>query len=83
MVRLVEGEAIGEGSEVCQMMTHVSTPEAIVPVRGEETDGEEVREDRMDRVSFSFLPKWGGGKMRSYGLLGGASMCLCAKHGAN
>ena len=61
MVRLVEGEAIGEGSEVCQMMTHVSTPEAIVPVRGEETDGEEVREDRMDRVSFSFLPKWGGG----------------------
>ena len=48
MVRLVEGEAIGEGSEVRQTMTHVSTPEAIVPIRSEEIDGEEVREDRKE-----------------------------------
>ena len=47
-MRLVEGEAIGEGSEVCQTRTHVSTPEAIVPIRGEEMNGEEVREDRME-----------------------------------
>ena len=29
-------------------MTHVSTPEAIVPIRSEEIDGEEVREDRKE-----------------------------------
>ena len=36
----------------------------------------------VTRLSFSFLPKEGG-KMRLYGLLGGASMYLCAKHVAN
>ena len=29
----MEGKAVGEGSEIRQTMTHVSAPEAIVPVR--------------------------------------------------
>ena len=30
----MDGEAVGEGSEIRQTMTHVSAPEPIVPVRG-------------------------------------------------
>ena len=35
----------------------------------------------LSRVSFSFLPK--GGQNEIVWIIGGARMCLCAKHGAN